>query len=530
VQVGTWNGTAYNRSGRIFVGRAAGLLTFFGAVGAAAQEVEHLDQFELLDLLDRGEALEAFETAFEHGDELFETVFSAADGVGANVGNGSLFTRVPRADLTGPGEWATHTPRRPTGPNADACNACHNKPADDGAGGIEANVVRDPHHTGDIASFIERNTPHLFGSGAIQRLAEEMTDELRAQRRRVQDAACESGQAQSGGLHAKRIDFGTIVAVPVRAVPCEVNFDTSKVEGVNADLVIRPFRWKGEDLTVRAFAREAANNELGLQAVELVGSGMDGDFDGVVDELTIGDITALEVYVSAQPRPVTKLELAELGLIDPLEEEETDAIARGEALFERIGCQKCHQPALTLDAPIFSAPSQSPGYRDEVLPSGSDPLGEGIDPAVAVTYDLSRDLPDNRILTENGREVQLGNFATDGAGRAVVPLYADLKRHDMGPELSDSIDETGTGASVWLTRPLWGVGSTAPYLHDGRATTLDGAIRAHGGEGEAARNAYAHLDEEKRAQIIAFLNSLMLFRALEDEEEEEQQEEELVSR
>ena len=525
----TLSGTACSRPRRIFVAGATGLLTFFGALGAAAQEVEHLDQFELLDLIDRGGALESFETAFEHGDELFETVFSAAEGVGANVGNGSLFTRVPRADLTGPGEWATHTPRRPTGPNADACNACHNKPADDGAGGIEANVVRDPHHTGDIASYIERNTPHLFGSGAIQRLAEEMSEELRGQRRLVQDAACESGQAQSGALHAKGIDFGTIVAVPVRAEPCEVDFDTSNVEGVNVDLVIRPFRWKGEDLTVRAFTREAANNELGLQAIEVVGSGVDGDFDGVVDELTIGDITALEVYVSAQPRPVTKLELAELGLIEPLSEEQIAAIERGGRLFERIGCQECHRPALTLDSPIFSAPSQSPDYRDEVLPSGSDPLDEGIDPAVAVTYDLSRDLPDNRILTEDGREVQLGNFATDVGGRAVVPLYADLKRHDMGPELSDSIDETGTGASVWLTRPLWGVGSTTPYLHDGRASTLDEAIRAHGGEGEAARNAYAHSDEEQRAQIIAFLNSLMLFRALEDEAED-QQEEEVVSR
>ena len=495
-------------------------------MGAAAQEVEHLDQFELLDLIDRGEAREAFETAFEHGDELFETVFSAADGVGANVGNGSLFTRVPRADLTGPGEWATHTPRRPTGPNADACNACHNKPADDGAGGIEANVVRDPHHTGDIASYIERNTPHLFGSGAIQRLAEEMTDELRAQRRLVQDAACESGQAQSGALHAKRIDFGTIVAVPVRAEPCEVDFDTSKVEGVNADLVIRPFRWKGEDLTVRAFAREAANNELGLQAIEVVGSGVDGDFDGVVDELTIGDLTALEVYVSAQPRPVTKLELAELGLIDPLSEEEIDAIERGGRLFERIGCQECHRPALTLDSPIFSAPSQSPDYRDEVLPSGSDPLGEGIDPAVAVTYDLSRDLPDNRILTEDGREVQLGNFATDGRGRAVVPLYADLKRHDMGPELfrqhrRDRHRRLGVADPSALGRRLHGPLSARwarKYARRG-----DSRARWRGQKLHATLT--LDLDEEKRAQIIAFLNSLMLFRALEDEEEDQQEEE-----
>jgi hypothetical protein len=38
-----------------------------------------------------------------------------------------------------------------------------------------------------------------------------------------------------------------------------------------------------------------------LAADELVGHGVDGDHDGVVDELTVGDITALEVYISAQP-------------------------------------------------------------------------------------------------------------------------------------------------------------------------------------------------------------------------------------
>jgi hypothetical protein len=79
---------------------------------------------------------EAFELAFEHGDEMFETIFVAPDGVGANIGNGARFTRVPRADLAEPGQWATHTPTRITGPNAAACNGCHNKPAIDGAGGI----------------------------------------------------------------------------------------------------------------------------------------------------------------------------------------------------------------------------------------------------------------------------------------------------------------------------------------------------------------------------------------------------------
>ena len=80
--------------------------------------------------------------------------------------------------------------------------------------------------------------------------------------------------------------------------------------------------------------------------------------------------------------------------------------------------------------------------------------------------------------------------------------------------------------SVWLTRPLWGIGSTDPYLHDGRATTLDEAIRLHGGEAAAVRDAYLALGEGERAELIAFLQNMVLFRDEEDEEEAEGQLEE----
>jgi hypothetical protein len=119
-----------------------------------------------------------------------------------------------------------------------------------------------------------------------------------------------------------------------------------------------------------------------------------------------------------------------------------------------------------------------------------------------VSFDLRRDLPDNIVVTESGDEIHLGAFATDDQGRAVAPLYSDLKRHEMGQELADPIDEIGTGASVWLTQELWGVGSTAPYLHDGRAPTPDEAIRAHGGEAAASANAYADLSEAAHAQLV----------------------------
>ena len=484
----------------------------------AAEEVEHLDQRDLVELVEQGRALEAFELAFEHGDEMFETSFAAPDGVGVNVGNGAKFTRVPRADLSGPGQWATHQPARITGPNAAACNGCHNKPEDDGAGGIEVNVVRDPLMTGDAKDYIERNTPHLFGAGAVQLLAEELTAELHAARAGAGRAACASGRPQTVRLQPKGIDFGMIMATPTPAEPCAPFFDESAIEGVDSDLIVRPFRWKGADATLRAFVREAANNELGMQAIELVGRGVDGDHDGIVDELSIGDVSALEVYVSAQPRPVTNVELAEHGLIDPLTPEELEAIERGEMLFGKVGCDECHRQDLTLENALYSVPSQNPFYRDVVFPADLRPRTEGVEPIRSVSYNLSRDLPDNVVVTPKGTEVRLGVFVPDQRGRVRIPLYADLKRHDMGPELADTMDETGTGPSVWLTRALWGVGSTDPYLHDGRATTLDEAIRAHGGEAAATRDRYKALGEEERLQLVAFLKNLVLFKTEEEEE------------
>src|SRR5262249_34961422 len=95
---------------------------------------EHGDQLELLTLVKAGKGKAAFELAFDTGDELFETPFNILDGGGANVGNGQRFTRVPRADLAGAGEWANHSPARATGPNAETCISCHGAPASDGAG------------------------------------------------------------------------------------------------------------------------------------------------------------------------------------------------------------------------------------------------------------------------------------------------------------------------------------------------------------------------------------------------------------
>jgi mono/diheme cytochrome c family protein len=441
---------------------------------------------------------------------LFFFAYRAVDGGGANVGNGLRFTRLPRADLTGPGQWWEHYPARATGPNEQSCVACHASPFANGAGSIVANVVRDPLRAGNPAQFIQRQTPHLFAAGAVQRVAEEMTADLYRIRSGAGELALASGETVIVPMITKGVSFGVLAAIPGTR---GLIFDISRVVGVGPDLIIRPFSWKGDDESVRGFNRDAAHGELGMQATEVVGHHLDGDFDGVVDELTVGDTTAMAVYNAAQPRPTTQLELARLGLIEPLPQAEVDAIARGEAGFAAIGCALCHQPQLLLDDPIFSEPSTSQFYRDDVaFPDGSNPRDDYLFAEAPITFDLTADQPDNQLHDSQGNLVyHLGALQRAASGQAIVALYGDLKRHEMGPDLAEPVDEILTGPSNWLTENLWGVGSTAPYLHDGRATTLAEAVSYHGGEAKKARDHFLALPDSDRDDIVRFLQNLVLF-------------------
>jgi hypothetical protein len=339
-----------------------------------------------------------------------------------------------------------------------------------------------------------------------------MTVQLRAIRSALEAQVRQSGAAASRALVAKGVSFGLLRAYPPFFFSNRVRFDFGAVTGVDRDLVVRPFQWKGSVAFLRDFNRDAAHNELGMQGSELVGDSVDGDGDQITDELTVGDLTAFAVYVAAQPRPTTKVELASLGLIPALSAAETAAIGRGEAAFAAIGCATCHKPTLELDDPVFREPSALIEFRDQRFPGGQNAAASGVQPGFPVRFDLTQDQPDN-VFVVNGQSVHLGSFAprSNGTG-AVIALYGDLKQHDMGPVLAENIDETGSGASTFLTENLWGVGTTAPYLHDGRATTLTEAILAHGGEGAQARQSFVTALLATQQDLIAFLDNLVLFK------------------
>lgn len=110
---------------------------------------------------------------------------------------------------------------------------------------------------------------------------------------------------------------------------------------------------------------------------------------------------------------------------------------------------------------------------------------------------------------------------------AVEGIYSDLLLHDLGEHMGETGsygvaipdppaggDRGGVAARrEWRTPPLWGVRDSGPYLHDGRAETLEQAIALHGGEAQDTAGRYFRLSPRERWWVQTFLKSLGIPRA-----------------
>jgi len=461
----------------------------------------------------------SFERLFAAGDRLFHTAYNGLDGVGAMRTAGG--TSLPRFSVGPVGGG------QPIAVSAQACGDCHAVPFAAGAGHAHTRVLTDPDTDGK-APFNARATTSLHGDGLLQLLAQEMTEELQAAR----DAAAAEARRGPGtpvrrALAAKGVDFGHVVAT---AAADEVAFDHSGVVGVDPDLVVRPFGWKGFVPVLRGFVLAAANAGMGMQGEEFAWRlpperQPDPDEDGVERELTVGDVTAMTIYNAGQETPHGVAHLAELGMVARPDDAALARVDEGRALFERVGCAACHRPEMRLGNVVFEEPTTRGNghYLDGFLAS-KDPH---YDPARPVRVDMLAAAQPPRVEAHP-------------EGGAVVRLYGDLKRHRMGRQLADGagpqvvFDSTlaplqidgevrVVAPDVFLTAELWGVGSTAPYLHDDRAGSLREAVLLHGqdappppgdpgrSEAQEARDAFAALGTDEQAAVITFLKSLVNF-------------------
>ena len=426
-----------------------------------------------------------FKKLLEIGEEVFAARWNKLDGQGrpAATGAGTPTKRDPSHDLGF---------IRTSGPDSTSCADCHNQPIIGGAGGFVANVfvlaqTLDPVTDSVSAEFSdERNTLGMNGSGAIEMLAREMTSDLLAIREQAKAEASSLSTAVTKRLDTKGVNFGQITARP------DGSLDTSRIEGIDADLIIKPFHQKGVVNSVRVFTVNAFNHHHGMQAVERFGIGQkesrgnvittnDFDQDGIPDELTVGDITAATIFQVAMNIP------GRVVSDDPLRRA---AAVRGEARFAEIGCTECHKPELTLSTRFFSEPNP-------FNPPGNLQVQEVLQP---YTFDLTRDIPKPRLERSD-------------AGGAIVRAFTDLKRHvicdDQDPFFrNERLTQNGVPVDQFITRKLWDVGNTAPYGHRGDLTTITEAILHHAGEARPQRGRFASLTKDQQAEIIEFLKQL----------------------
>ena len=431
-----------------------------------------------------------FDEVSEHGERLFLAKFNRCDGQGRPGTTGAGHRRaIPTFSEEGePLDAARIAKLRTSAPDADSCAGCHNEPEAGGAGDFVANVFVLAQALDPVTFSVSpsrsnsRNTLGMHGSGPIEMLAREMTDDLLAQRAGLPD-----------GTHV----------LTTKGVAFEIEIAGGMVveaEGIDHDLIVKPFHQSGKVTSLREFTDNAMNHHHGMQAEERFDLNparnfdTDHDGDGVTRELTVGDITAVTIWQAQMSTPARVL---------PRDKHALGRVEQGETVFGELGCAACHVPEMTLDSRLF------------VEPNPYNPAG--------TCSNAAQGCPDFAFdMTKDG---DLPRLEKGPGETAIVRAYTDLKRHNL-------CDEEGPGAIRWfcneqlaqgrpeqdgkpgseffLTRKLWDVGNTAPYGHRGDLGTITEAILAHGGEARSSRDAFdsSHIDDQKA--VVAFLKSLQI--------------------
>ena len=337
-------------------------------------------------------------------------------------------------------------------PTPEAMRSHANRAPAGGAGGFAGNAFINPNLPNPIFMFI-RNAPHMFGSGYAQELAEEMTLDLLGLRTiALRDALANPGVAASQPLKAKTIEFGSFVVTytgdpatkpGLKTVIDQLNdnpgqdppgfkIQWDKIQGVSADLVVRPFQFKGIASNVRNFVRDACQFHFGMEPREsnpgfdTPSENHDSDNDGIPDELSLGDVSALTVYTMTI-RPPFEVQSAD--------EYENRLAKRGRNIFEgnevftkAVSCARCHTPSLHLIDSIVVVSDP----RKEGAKFGPEQLvGNGI--GLPAQLKSSAQLPVVRRFMELDPVAALANRDAGSALNALRPAWTRYELSFFAP-------------------------------------------------------------------------------------------------
>ncbi len=359
--------------------------------------------------------------------------------------------------------------------------------------GAQEAPVSVPSAILDTSALIQSRTGVLESNPEIAALQNDV---------RTKHAALFNNTSQEGTIqvsHTQRnpialFGIGQIDAIPERAI-----IDLAKTEHEKyADVAGRParekdgrigrFGWKDQKPSLEDFALTACAVELGLNVPghEQAGLPLDPKYKAPGLDMNKAECDALVSYLRNLPPPVER---------KPATAQEAGRIKAGHALFTSVGCAQCHVEKVGNTAGLYS---------DLLLHDMGAELGDEGD------YDIfTPDAPE---------EEQDVTFQTP----APVPMTTQTTVTILPNGHRDTITEQRPANSTfvkakpiigalrqeWRTAPLWGVRDSGPYLHDGRADTLEQAIAFHGGQGSKAALNFFKLKPEERADLITFLKSL----------------------
>jgi len=221
------------------------------------------------------------------------------------------------------------------------------------------------------------------------------------------------------------------------------------------DGTIARFGWKAQNKSLLLFAGEAYNVEMGISN-DLFQTERDEN-EGCRSADTPNSITDTDVTTAVDAMSsIEKFAFFMRFLAPPTPSPDTPggapSIAAGATLFQSVGCVHCHTPSFTTSRSRIAALSNQP-----------------------------------------------------------VNLFSDLLVHDMGVGLADGVSQGGANGREFRTAPLWGLGQRIFFLHDGRASDLVSAIKAHASlfsEANGAAANYLRLTEPQKQNLLNFLRSL----------------------
>lgn len=272
-------------------------------------------------------------------------------------------------------------------------------------------------------------------------------------------------------------------------------------QGAVTGRVAGKFGWRGQVQSLSQFVSGACAGELGLNqgpTASQANDPADPEYISPKQDISPVEVAKLTSFVASLPQP-----------IEVIPEGHTRKTVRsGEKIFNSIGCAICHVPDMPPVSNLFSDLLLHDMGAELQAPFPA-PVGQlqsiGLVDPVQVSSEQSR-----RVVSASGY------YGTVLQTRPPLPYPFPQPEQPQFPRGELSAAELAGSASMtwdamqreWKTPPLWGVADSAPYLHDGRAETLQQAIEWHGGEASASREKYARLEREQQEKLIVFLSSL----------------------